>query len=264
MTKATGQCRVVHTSIERCVAVLDKQKSIPLYLQLKKLLEAEIARGGLPPHSRVPSERDLGEQYGISRMTARQALAELIQEGRLYTSAGKGTFVAEPKISQSIQSLTSFSEEMPARGLLPGTSLLGRELVPANALVAERLRVAEEAPVVRLERLRLANQEPMALETAFLHFIGMERLLAADVEGSLYLWLREHFNITPSEAFQEFEARLAQPRERTLLHLHDGAPVLLLQRTTYDGGRQPFEYVQSVYRGDRYRFGARLVRLGAA
>ena len=233
MTKATGQCRVVHTSIERCVAVLDKQKSIPLYLQLKKLLEAEIARGSLPPHSRVPSERELGEQYGISRMTARQAL-------------------------------TSFSEEMRARGLLPGTSLLGRELVPANALIAERLRVAEEVPVVRLERLRLANQEPMALETAFLHFTGMERLLAADVEGSLYLWLREQFNITPSEAFQEFEARLAQPRERTLLHLHDGAPVLLLQRTTYDGGRQPFEYVQSVYRGDRYRFGARLVRLGAA
>ncbi len=244
--------------------MLNKHSPVPLYLQLKKLLEAEIAHGGLPLHSRVPSERELSEQYGISRMTARQALAELIQEGRLYTSAGKGTFVAEPKISQSIQSLTSFSEEMRARGLSPTATLIGRELVAANTVVAERLRVDEEALVVRLERLRLANQEPMALETAYLHFPGMERLLAADLEGSLYVWLRAHFNITPAEAFQEFEARLVQPRERALLHLHDGAAVLLLQRTTYDGDRQPFEYVQSVYRGDRYRFGARLVRLGAA
>lgn len=240
--------------------MLHRQHAVPLYLQLKRLLETEIADGTFPPHSRVPSERELSEQYRISRMTARQAIAELIQEGRLYTSAGKGTFVAEPKISQSMQSLTSFSEEMRARGLTPTTRLLRRELLPAGPVVAHRLRLAEQSPVVCLQRLRLANEEPMALETAFLAFDGMERLLTLDLEGSLYARLRQEFNIIPLEAFQEFEARLAQPHESTLLHIDEGAPVLILQRTTYDGAQRPFEYVQSVYRGDRYRFGARLVR----
>lgn len=244
------------------MSTLQRHHPIPLYLQLKKLLEAEIASGKLVPHSRVSSERELSEKHGISRMTARQALLELIEEGRLYTSAGKGTFVAEPKISQSMQSLTSFSEEMRARGLTPTSRLLHRELVAATQVVATHLGLVEGAPVVALDRLRLANAEPMALETAFLAFSGMERLLTLDVQGSLYSLLRDEFSIVPAEAVQEFEARLAQPRERTLLHLHDGAPVLLLQRTTFDGAQRPFEYVQSVYRGDRYRFAARLVGSG--
>lgn len=244
------------------MAVLDKHGAVPLYLQLKRMLETGITTGAFPPHSRVSSERELSEQYGISRMTARQALAELIQEGRLYTSAGKGTFVAEPKIQQNVQSLTSFTEEMRSRGLLPATQLLRSELVPATVAAARSLRLPEGTPVVCIERLRLADHEPLALETACLSFDGMERLLSISVAESLYAVLRREFNIIPVEAMQEFEATLAQPRERTLLHVKEGAPVLRLQRTTFDAARRPFEYVQSVYRGDRYRFVARLSREG--
>jgi GntR family transcriptional regulator, N-acetylglucosamine utilization regulator len=244
------------------MTTLQRQNAVPLYLQIKRLLEREIANGTLAPHSRVPSERELSEQYGISRMTARQALAELIQEGRLYTSAGKGTFVAEPKISQSIQSLTSFSEDMRSRGLTPVTRVLRREIAPANTVVAGRLQIPKQAPVVCLERLRLGNEEPMAIEVAFLAFGGMERLMTLDLQGSLYALLREEFKIIPSTAIQECEAALARPHERALLHLQRGAPVLKIQRTTFDGDQRPFEYVQSIYRGDRYRFVARLVREG--
>lgn len=240
--------------------MLNKQSAVPLYLQLKKLLENQVTNGTLPPHSRVPSERELSEQYAISRMTARQALAELIQEGRLYTSAGKGTFVAEPKIQQSVQALTSFTEEMRARGLTPSTQLIRSEIVPATSVIAARLGVSDNTPTVCIERLRLADNEPMALETSCLHFDGAEALLTLDLDGSLYSVLREQFGLVPAEAMQDFEAILAQPRERLLLKLPEGAPVLKLQRTTFDSAGRPFEYVQSVYRGDRYRFGARLVR----
>lgn len=240
--------------------MLNKQSATPLYIQLKNLLRQQVSSGNLEPHSRVPSERELSEQFAISRMTARQALAELISEGQLYTSAGKGTFVAEPKIRQSVQALTSFTEEMRYRGFEPTTRVLRRESVAASGDVASSLRLAEGSAVVMVERLRLADNEPMALETAFLSFAGAEQLIGIDLGGSLYRVLGERFGIVPAEAVQEFEADLAQSRERMLLRLHEGAPVLKLRRTTFDTAGAPFEYVTSVYRGDRYRFGARLVR----
>ncbi len=248
------------------MAVLNKQGAVPLYMQLKQLIEGEIAVGALAAHSRVPSERELSEQFGISRMTARQALAELIQEGRLYTSVGKGTFVAEPKIHQNLQSLTSFTQDMLARGLMPTTRLLRREFVPASATIASSLHIVEGTDVVCVERLRMAGDKPLALETACLAFEGAERLLTLDLEGSLYAVLQAEFGLIPTEALQELDAVLAQPRERSLLHLSEGAPVLKIRRTTFaqraPGARHAFEYVESVYRGDRYRFVARLIRDG--
>lgn len=242
--------------------MLNKHSAVPLYLQLKKLLEAQVTSGDLPPHGRVPSERELSEQYDISRMTARQALTELIQEGRLYTSRGKGTFVAEPKIRQSVQSLTSFTEDMRARGFTPTTRLVRLEQSTASDTIVARLRIPEGSAVVCIERLRLADDEPMALETACLAFEGVERLLHMEHDGSLYTTLREQFGIIPCEAVQEFDAVMALPRERALLQLNEGSPVLRIQRTTFDADQRPFEFVQSIYRGDRYRFVARLVREG--
>ncbi len=239
---------------------IDKGSSVPLYLQLKRLLEAQVADGTLVPHSRIPSERELSEQFDISRMTARRALLELTREGRIYTAVGKGTFVAEPKISQNLQALTSFSEEMRARGLRPSTRLLRRERIPAKPVVAEHLRLAPGTPVVSIARLRLVDDEPMALECAHFNFPEMEELLTMPLEGSIYELLRERYQLIPSEAVQAFEARLAVNDELPLLKIVHGTPVLTLDRTTFDPAGRPFEFVQSVYRSDRYRFVARLVR----
>ncbi|HMQ30784.1 MAG TPA: GntR family transcriptional regulator [Chloroflexaceae bacterium] len=233
---------------------------MPIYLQLKRLLEDQVANGTLQPHSRIPSERELSEQFDISRMTARRALLELTREGRIYTAVGKGTFVAEPKISQNLQALTSFSEDMRARGLRPATRLLRRERIPAPLLVAESLRLPPETPVISIARLRLVDDEPLALEFAHFSFPEMDALLALPLEGSLYELLRERFQLIPSEAIQAFEARLAVDDELPLLKIVPGTPVLTLDRTTFDPAMRPFEYVQSVYRSDRYRFVARLVR----
>jgi GntR family transcriptional regulator len=240
--------------------MIDKGSSIPFYLQLKRLIEVQVMSGTLAPHSRIPSERELSEQYEISRMTARRALLELTREGRIYTSVGKGTFVAEPKISQNLQALTSFSEDMRARGLRPVARVLRRELCPAAAEVAAGLRIALETPVLCIERLRLADDEPMALERAHFHFAGMDELFHDSIDGSLYELLRKRFQLVPTEAIQEFEARLATPPEQELLRIGAGAPVLTIARTTLDSSRRPFEFVQAIYRADRYSFVARLVR----
>lgn len=240
--------------------LIDKESATPFYLQLKRVIETQVASGALPPHSRIPSERELSEQYGISRMTARRALLELTREGRIYTSVGKGTFVAEPKISQNLQSLTSFSEEMRARGMRPAARVLRRELRPAGAEVAAALRVPAEATVLCLERLRLADDEPMAIERAHYCFPAMEELRGIALDGSLYELLRERFGLFPAEAIQEFEARLATPPEQDLLRIGAGSAVLTIARTTLDQTQRPFEFVQAIYRADRYRFVARLLR----
>jgi GntR family transcriptional regulator len=239
--------------------LIDKASATPFYLQLKRLIEDQVASGTLLPHSRIPSERELSEQFGISRMTARRALLELTREGRIYTSVGKGTFVAEPKILQNLQALTSFSEEMRARGMRPAARLLRREQCAAGAEVAAGLRVPPETPVLCLERLRLADDEPMAIERAHYCFAGMDMLDGA-LDGSLYELLHERFGLIPAEALQEFEARLATPPEQELLRIGAGAPVLTIARTTFDLSQRPFEFVQAVYRADRYRFVARLLR----
>lgn len=244
------------------MVTIDKDSSIPIYLQLKRLIERQVTSGSLPPHSRIPSERELSEQFAISRMTARRALLELTREGWIYTSVGKGTFVAEPKISQSLQALTSFSEDMRARGLRPSAALLRHGLLPADDEVARGLRLPAETAVLCIERLRLADGEPMALEQAHFSFPGMEELLSSSLDGSLYELLRERFRLVPAEAIQEFEARLATPPEQELLRVGAGAPVLTIDRTTLDTTGRPFEFVRSVYRADRYRFVARLVREG--
>lgn len=244
------------------MATIDKESAVPIYLQLKRLIERQVINGSLQPHSRIPSERELSEQFDISRMTARRALLELTREGWIYTSVGKGTFVAEPKISQSLQALTSFSEDMRARGLRPSAALLRHAMQPADDEVAAGLRIPAETTVLCVERLRMADVEPMALERAHYHFPGMEELLSSSLDGSIYELLRERFRIIPTEAIQEFEARLATPPEQELLRVSAGAPVLTIARTTFDSAGRPFEFVRSVYRADRYRFVARLIREG--
>ncbi|NJN17455.1 MAG: GntR family transcriptional regulator [Oscillochloris sp.] len=240
--------------------MIDKNSSVPFYLQLKRMIDIQVADGTLPPHSRIPSERELSEQFEISRMTARRALLELIREGRIYTRTGKGTFVAEPKISQNLQALTSFSEDMRARRMRPTARLLRRGMIAVEAEVARALRLTADAQVLCVERLRLADDAPMAVEQAHFSFPGMEALLDQPLDGSLYEILRDRFLLLPAEAMQEFEARLATPPEQELLRVGAGSPVLMIARTTFDQRGQPFEFVQSIYRADRYRFVARLLR----
>nr|WP_241990180.1 GntR family transcriptional regulator [Streptomyces sp. AC1-42W] len=214
----------------------------------------------MPPGTPVPPERTLAAEFDTSRTTVRQALQELVVEGRLERIQGKGTFVAKPKVSQALQ-LTSYTEDMRAQGLEPTSQLLDIGYVTADDTLAGLLDISAGGRVLRIERLRLASGEPMAIETTHLsakRFPALRRSLVKYT--SLYTALSEVYDVRLAEAEETIETSLATPREAGLLGTDVGLPMLMLSRHSLDEQGEPVEWVRSVYRGDRYKFVARLKR----
>ncbi|GAA2471847.1 GntR family transcriptional regulator [Streptomyces thermolineatus] len=231
---------------------------VPKYYRLKRHLQEMTEQ--LPPGSPVPPERTLAVEFDTSRTTVRQALQELVVEGRLERIQGKGTFVAKPKVAQTLQ-LTSYTEDMRAQGLEPASRLLDTGYVTADERLAGLLGIRAGGQVLRIERLRLADGEPMAIEATHLsaeRFPGLRGSL--DRYASLYAALAEAHGVRPAEAEETIETSLATPREAGLLGTDVGLPMLMLSRHSFDASGQPVEWVRSVYRGDRYKFVARLRR----
>jgi GntR family transcriptional regulator len=230
----------------------------PKYWGLKRHLLEVLS--SLPPGSPIPTERSLAAQFDVSRTTVRQALAELTVEGRLLRVQGKGTFAAEPKVAQRLQ-LSSYTEDMRAQGREPSSKLLDVQELPADPELARLLAVRQGAKVLRLQRLRLADGEPMAIETTHLplgRFRGLRRWVTPGF--SLYQVLRERFEVEMGHAEETIETALAGPHEAEVLGADVGMPMLLLSRQTFDTEERPVEWVRSVYRGDRYKFVATLNR----
>jgi GntR family transcriptional regulator len=214
----------------------------------------------MPPGSPIPTERSLAAEFDVSRTTVRQALAELTVEGRLLRVQGKGTFAAEPKVAQRLQ-LSSYTEDMRAQGREPSSRLLEISEDPADIDLARLLNIRAGAKVLRMHRLRLADNEPMAIETTHLplsRFRGLRRYVSSG--GSLYQVLRERFGVEMGHAEETIETALASPEEAELLGADVGLPMLLLSRHSFDSTGNPVEWVRSVYRGDRYKFVAGLDR----
>jgi GntR family transcriptional regulator len=237
---------------------INTKSPIPLYIQLKELLVRQIRRGELHPHDRLPSERELSERYGISRMTVRQALQLLVKEGVLYTAAGKGTYVSEVLFEQD-HALTGFTEQMQRASLQAASRVLEATIIPATPYIAGKLEIPAHSGVILLKRLRLANDKPVAIETAYLPQNLCPDLLQHDFSReSLYAVLREDYGLVPASAIQVVEAALANVEEARLLELHPPAAVLRMERVTRTPQNVVIEYVESVYRGDRYKFYAHL------
>lgn len=232
-----------------------------LYYRLIQILREQIEAGGLQPGDRLPSERELSARYGVSRMTARHALEILANEGLVERRQGSGSFVARPKIHQQGETLRSFTEDMRQLGLEPGAKVLSAGIREASAHVARALGLGADRRVVRLERLRTASGEPVALEVSHLpaRFAGV---LEEDLTGSLYAILARRFGQSLAYADQYLAASTAGEHEAQLLGVRPGSPVLRIERVTYGPDHVPVEFVSSMYRGDRYRFHVRLVRNG--
>lgn len=234
---------------------LDDSSPMPLYYQLKEHIKEYIEQNGFSPGCQLPSERELAEQFSLSRMTVRQATTSLVYEGVLYRRRGKGTFVSKPKIIKDLQ-LSSFTEDMHSRGIQPSTRLLSMTVQPVTDSVAKKLGIDFNAKVIRIERLRLANGEPMALELSTLpydKFPGLEQIDLA--RESLYKTLENKFQVRVRRGWQSIEASLATARESELLQIPEKAPVLLMERLTEGSEHgEIVEHVKSIYRGDKYKF----------
>jgi GntR family transcriptional regulator len=239
--------------------VLDKRSHLPLHQQLKAAIEDRILSGEWLPGTQVPSERELCEQYAISRITVRQALTALVMEGRLIRTQGRGTFVASPRIEQQLTQLTGFTQDMQARGKRPSAQVLEAGCIPSLPTVARALKIRAGENVIILKRLRLADGEPVAIEIAYLLESRCRGILRENLAArSLYDILTKKYNLKPVRAIQQMEAIACPAAEAKLLGTRRGAPVLYIHRTTYDRTGQPIELVESFYRGDRYTFYAEL------
>ena len=239
--------------------MFDTNTFIPLYYRLKQHIEAQIRSGTWQPGDQVPSEAVLGENFHVSRTTVRQALGELVNQGMLTRVQGKGTFVAHPRIRQRLTRLTGFTEDFQTRRMKPASQILRQGKEPARSRVASGLRIMEGAPVIVLERLRLADDLPMAVEISHLPESLFPSFDAGEFpQGSLYTYLTEKFNTIPTTAHQDMEAIACPQPQARLLGLSKGGPVLHIYRTTFDQSGRPFEQVESFYRGDRYVFQAEL------
>ena len=233
-------------------AGIDHQSPVPKYSQLREIL-LDLVESELDADQSIPSERELSARFGLSRMTVRQSVDHLVSEGRLYRVQGKGTFVARPKIEMPLR-LASFTEDMRARGLEPGSRDLDRRTDAASAHLARTLQIEPGDPVHVIERLRTADGIPMAVERSHIPDAVAPGLGEEPLAGrSLYDVLASTFGVLLDRGEQTIEAGIADPTDAALLHLPPGvAAVLLLQRRSYAGER-PVEFVVSTYRADRYQ-----------
>jgi len=244
-----------------CPAVLDRQSVIPLYYQIQHRLLAQIRTGELKAGQLVPSEQEIAERMGVSRMTARQALKSLCRLGVAYSQRGKGTFVSRIKLEKNFRQVLSFSEEMRARSSRPSSRVLKFERAQSSADVAEALHLSAKEEVFLLRRVRLADSVPLCIECTHL-----PTRLCPDLEKrfdpghSLYQALSEHYGIQIDLADEVAEAAVATPEEARLLHVPKNAPVFRFTRTAYLFTGEPVEFVKSTYRGDRCKVVTRLTR----
>jgi GntR family transcriptional regulator len=231
---------------------------VPKYRDLHERL-LQLVQTELHPDDSLPSERQLSERLQVSRVTVRHALAELVQGGHIYRIQGKGTFVAKAVVRKQM-TLTSFSEDMAARGLVASSKILVAQSQPAGAAVGQALVISPTESVWRLERLRLADGDPMCLEQVYLPERVVGDISSQLDEGtSLYQVLRER-GIRVVRAEQQLKPTVVSPSEADLLSVPPLSPSLLTVRITYDSREQRVEYAKSLYRGDRYSIEVNLCR----
>ena len=219
---------------------------VPKHAQLRAIL-LDLPLG---PDAPIPSERDLMARHGVSRATVREAIGQLVAEGRLYRIHGKGTFVGRERVESQLH-LASFTEDMRRRGLAPATLVRAVDARPADTAVRAALGLGEGQEAWRLERLRLAAGVPMALEVGHYPRALLPDLTAAELSGSVYTVLARR-GLAVDRAEQTVWAEVTDRHQAGLLAVPAGAPLLVFRRTSY-AGATPVEYVTSWYRGDRYQ-----------
>jgi GntR family transcriptional regulator len=228
----------------------------PLHRQVRTALQEMIEGAEYGPGDRIPSERELSERLGVSRMTVRRAIEDLTGLGLLERRSTSGTFVREPTVLRGVGGpAMSLSQRLRAGGAEPGSRLLSFEAKPAPRKIAERLRLSVGERLVVSRRLRLVNGQPFSLETSYLPQALVPGLAAADlVAGSLYQTLRERYGLAIGTSEDTISLSRATPDEAELLEIEADAPVLLLRSVVADTTGRPVEYLVSVNHPDRVAF----------
>lgn len=253
---------IIQDSSHSEILAVNRNTALPYYAQVKESIRERIERGLWKVGEQLPGEPELCGMFDVSRTVIRQALAELMHEGLIIKRKGKGTFVAEPKITEAlVQKLTGFYQDMAQRGNPPVSQVLKQSSIPANSKVAALLKLQPGTPVIEIERLRFVDDEPIVLVTTYLPYSKCPELLNIDLtHQSLYTVLENQFHLIIARGHRSLEAVAANQHEAEMLRIAKGAPLMLLESVSYLNDGTPIEYYQALHRGDRSRFEAELIR----
>ncbi len=234
---------------------LDRNSPAPLYHQVREALLSRLREGEYREGDLIPTERELVDTFQVSRITVSRAIDDLVREGYLVAQQGKGTFVARRKIQRHVPQMKSFSQEMREEGHRPGSRLLFLGHRRVDERVAGALNLQLDSWVWVVERLRLADDEPMCVSVAYLNLPPGVTLTPADLEREVSLWsLLEKHGIKLARRVENIQAVPAGQRECDLLLIDQGAPLLLVEGTVFSDEDVPIEYHEIYNRGDRYTY----------
>lgn len=242
-------------NISGVLMVLDTGNPIPLYFQLKTIIESRISAGEFNPGDKIPSENQLCEDYGVSRTTARQAIAELVNSGMLVRTQGRGTFVAHQPSDRPLYRLTGFSSDMKKQGFSPSSKVLDFRVIIPTKDIAKILQLNPTDAVIYIKRLRYIDGQCMGFEKTHLPFMRFSTLTKEDIENnSLYEILINKYDTVPTRTLINFEAIRCSDKICELLETTPDIPILFISDITFDQNDRLFEYSRTYYRGDYYSF----------
>lgn len=235
---------------------ISKDNPIPLHYQLKEILQEMIENEVLKPGESIPTERELCEIQGISRMTVNKAIMSLVNEGLIYREQGKGTFVSIAKVNREISQLKGFTEQMKENGVVSKTRILSFNIIDATKKCKLELKMpVDETKIIEIKRLRFSDEQPVAIEIAWLPYYLFNGMTSEMIEDkSLYEIFREKYGYYPDKAKQTIEPTMLNEYESKLLNQKNSALALIFRRTTYLQNKTPIEYTKAVYRSDNYKY----------
>lgn len=234
--------------------------AVPMYSQIREIIRRRVLDGSYAPHSQVPSESQMMEAFGVSRITVRQALADLQKEGLIFKVAGKGSFVAKPKAFQNLSRLQGFGEAMGPSGYETFSQVLSARAVPASEQVARRLQLKTGSQVFEIQRLRYLNREPISVDVSYFPRALGQRLSQEDLPArDIFVILENDYGLHLTHADVQIEAISANETLARQLHTLEAAPLLRIERLTY-ADQQPIDFEYLYYRGDAFQYRLRIDR----
>lgn len=238
--------------------MIDKQSGIPIYIQIQNDIKQKIEEGYWQVGTAIPAERQLAEMFNVSRMTVRQAIQGLVDDGVLQRRVGAGTFISERKLTERLEAVTSFTNLMIQEGKTPSTRVVAFGIKPASLQEAEALQLPPSSNVMKVERVRYGDKVPILYETVAIPEIVAEQLTREDIMNSLYEAIVTKLGLSIGEAEQIMEAALISEKIAPYLEVKIGTPVMKLRQITKLSDGRPFEFTRSQYVGSRFQFVAKI------
>ncbi|WP_056951445.1 GntR family transcriptional regulator [Lacticaseibacillus nasuensis] len=227
---------------------------VPVYIKIHNELRRDIEGGKWRVGERIPSERDLAVDFHVSRMTLRQAIQTLVEEGILERRVGAGTYVASQKVQEKVSGVTSFTDLITAEGKTPSSKTISYHVAKPSISECKHLNIPETAQVLRMERVRYGDDVPICFETATVPYELVRDFPKRDVSKSLYHVLENKAGLTLGGAHQTISAMLASEQVAEYLQVKRGSAILRVRQVSYLQDHTPFEYVRTQYVGERFEF----------